>query len=407
MIHMIKREMYMKRIRPFIDTDLIKVITGIRRCGKSVMLDLIKQELEESGIDPSRFISINFEDMRYENLHTARALHDEIRERAAGVSERLYLFFDEIQEVDGWEKCINSLRVSMDCDIYITGSNARLLSGELATYLGGRYVEFVIYPFSFSEFTELYHQTAPEISVPQCFQKYLLCGGMPYLSNIRYEEEPSRQYLTDLFNSVQLKDIVRRNSIRDIDLLERVISYITVNVGNTFSAASLVKFFKSEHRTVAAETVMNYIRYCCDAFLFYQIRREDIKGKQLLASNEKYYIADHGIREAVFGGNMRDINLILENIVCMELLRRGYTVTVGKSKNKEIDFICHDRNEKIYIQVTYLLASEETIDREFSVYDSISDNFPKYVVSMDELDMSRNGIKHRNIRDFLLMEEWN
>ena len=397
----------MKRIRPFIDTDLIKVITGIRRCGKSVMLDLIKQELEESGIDPSRFISINFEDMRYENLHTARALHDEIRERAAGVSERLYLFFDEIQEVDGWEKCINSLRVSMDCDIYITGSNARLLSGELATYLGGRYVEFVIYPFSFSEFTELYHQTAPEISVPQCFQKYLLCGGMPYLSNIRYEEEPSRQYLTDLFNSVQLKDIVRRNSIRDIDLLERVISYITVNVGNTFSAASLVKFFKSEHRTVAAETVMNYIRYCCDAFLFYQIRREDIKGKQLLASNEKYYIADHGIREAVFGGNMRDINLILENIVCMELLRRGYTVTVGKSKNKEIDFICHDRNEKIYIQVTYLLASEETIDREFSVYDSISDNFPKYVVSMDELDMSRNGIKHRNIRDFLLMEEWN
>lgn len=397
----------MKRIRPFIETDLIKVITGIRRCGKSVMLDLIKQELEESGIDPSRFISINFEDMRYEHLHTARALHDEIRERAAGASERLYLFFDEIQEVDGWEKCINSLRVSMDCDIYITGSNARLLSGELATYLGGRYVEFVIYPFSFSEFTELYHQTAPETSVPQCFQKYLLCGGMPYLSNIRYEEQPSRQYLTDLFNSVQLKDIVRRNSIRDIDLLERVISYITVNVGNTFSAASLVKFFKSEHRTVAAETVMNYIRYCCDAFLFYQIRREDIKGKQLLASNEKYYIADHGIREAVFGGNMRDINLILENIVCMELLRRGYTVTVGKSKNKEIDFICHDRNEKIYIQVTYLLASEETIDRKFSVYDSISDNFPKYVVSMDELDMSRNGIKHRNIRDFLLMEDWN
>ena len=404
---MIKREIYMKRIRPFIETDLIKVITGIRRCGKSVMLDLIKQELEESGIDPSRFISINFEDMRYEHLHTARALHDEIRERAAGASERLYLFFDEIQEVDGWEKCINSLRVSMDCDIYITGSNARLLSGELATYLGGRYVEFVIYPFSFSEFTELYHQTAPETSVPQCFQKYLLCGGMPYLSNIRYEEQPSRQYLTDLFNSVQLKDIVRRNNIRDIDLLERVISYITVNVGNTFSAASLVKFFKSEHRTVAAETVMNYIRYCCDAFLFYQIRREDIKGKQLLASNEKYYIADHGIREAVFGGNMRDINLILENIVCMELLRRGYTVTVGKSKNKEIDFICHDRNEKIYIQVTYLLASEETIDRKFSVYDSISDNFPKYVVSMDELDMSRNGIKHRNIRDFLLMEDWN
>jgi predicted AAA+ superfamily ATPase len=230
---------------------------------------------------------------------------------------------------------------------------------------------------------------------------------MPYLANLRYEEEPSRQYLTDLFNSVQLKDIVKRNKIRDIDLLERIIAYMTANVGTVFSASSLAKFFKNEQRTVAAETILNYVRYCCDAYLFYQVKRQDLQGKQILASNEKYYIADHGIREAVFGGNMKDINLILENIVYMELLRRGYVVTVGRAGEKEIDFVCEKRGEKLYVQVTYLLASEDTVKREFGAYDGIQDNFPKYVVSLDEFDMSRNGIKHRNIRDFLLMKEWN
>ena len=316
---MIKRELYMNRIRPFIGGELIKVMTGIRRSGKSVMLELIKEELAEAGVAPSQMISINFEDMRYSHLQTATALHDEIIKRAEGIEGKAYLFFDEIQEVEGWEKCVNSLRVALDCDIYITGSNAKLLSGELATYIGGRYVEFVIYPFSFAEFLELYHTIAPSDSIQQCFQKYLLAGGMPYLANLRYEEEPSRQYLTDLFNSVQLKDIVKRNKIRDIDLLERIIAYMTANVGTVFSASSLAKFFKNEQRTVAAETILNYVRYCCDAYLFYQVKRQDLQGKQILASNEKYYIADHGIREAVFGGNMKDINLILENIVYMEL----------------------------------------------------------------------------------------
>ena len=295
---MIKRELYMNRIRPFIGGELIKVMTGIRRSGKSVMLELIKEELAEAGVAPSQMISINFEDMRYSHLQTATALHDEIIKRAEGIEGKAYLFFDEIQEVEGWEKCVNSLRVALDCDIYITGSNAKLLSGELATYIGGRYVEFVIYPFSFAEFLELYHTIAPSDSIQQCFQKYLLAGGMPYLANLRYEEEPSRQYLTDLFNSVQLKDIVKRNKIRDIDLLERIIAYLSL--------------------------IHIYVRYCCDAYLFYQVKRQDLQGKQILASNEKYYIADHGIREAVFGGNMKDINLILENIVYMELLRRGY-----------------------------------------------------------------------------------
>ena len=301
---------------------------------------------------------------------------------------------------------MNSFRVDFDCDIYITGSNAKLLSGELATYLGGRYVEFIIYPFSFGEFLELYRVSAPQESIPQCFQKYLLFGGMPYLANLQYAEEPSRQYLTDLFNSVQLKDIVLRNKVRDGDLLERILAYVMANVGETFSASSLSKFFKSEQRSIAPETILNYIKYCCDAYLFYRVKRRDVQGKQILAANEKYYIADHGIREAVFGGNMRDIQRILENIVFMELLRRGYTVTVGKSGDKEVDFVCAKRDEKIYVQVTYLLASEETIRREFGVYDTIPDNFPKYVLSLDEFDMSRNGIRHRNIRDFLLTENW-
>ena len=404
---MIKRELYMSRIRPFIGTELIKVMTGIRRCGKSVMLELIKQELIESGVNPAQFISINFEDMGYAHLQTAAALHEEITKRAEEIGGKVYLFFDEIQEVKDWEKCVNSLRVKLDCDIYITGSNAKLLSGELATYLGGRYVEFVIYPFSFAEFMELYQPSAPDEPVQKCFQKYLLSGGMPYLANIGYADAPSKQYLHDLFNSVQLKDIVKRNKIRDVDLLERIIAYVMANVGNTFSASSLAKFLKNEQRIVAPETILNYIKYCCNAYLFYQVKREDLQGKQILASNEKYYIADHGIREAVFGGNTRDINLILENIVYLELLRRGYEVTVGRTGDKEIDFVCDKRGEKLYAQVAYLLASEETVSREFGAYDNIRDNFPKYIVSMDEFDMSRNGIKHRNIRDFLLMDEWN
>ena len=403
---MIKRELYMKRIRPFIGSDLIKVMTVIRRCGKSVMLELIKQELIESGVNPIQFISINFEDLSYSHLQTAKSLHDEITNRAKDIDGKVYLFFDEIQEVKDWEKCINSFRVSLDCDIYITGSNAKLLSGELATYLGGRYVEFVIYPFSFGEFIELYRPINPDVSIQQCFQKYLITGGMPYLANIRYADEPSKQYLHDLFNSVQLKDIVKRNKIRDVDLLERIIAYVIANVGTTFSARSLTKFLKSEQRTVAPETILNYIKYCCDAYLFYQVKRVDLQGKQILSTNEKYYIADHGIREAVFGGNMRDINLILENIVYLELLRRGYKVTVGKTGEKEIDFVCDKRGDKLYVQVTYLLASEDTIKREFGAYDTIRDNFPKYVVSLDEFDMSRNGIKHQNIRDFLLAEKW-
>lgn len=326
---------------------------------------------------------------------------------AEAIGGKVYLFFDEIQEVADWERCVNSLRVSLDCDIYITGSNAKLLSGELATHLAGRYVEFVIYPFSFAEFLELYRSLAPGASVQEGFQKYLVWGGMPYLSNLRYADEPSRQYLTDVLNSVQLKDIVQRNRVRDADLLERIIAYVMANAGTTFLAASMARFFKSEHRAVSTETILNYLKYGCDAYLLYQVKRQDLRRKQILASNEKYYLADHGIREAVYGGSLRDVNPILENIVFMELLRRGHTVTVGRISEKDFDFVCGRRAERLYIQVAYLLASEETVAREFGAYDGVRDNFPKYVVSLDELDRSRNGIKHRNLRDFLLMPEWN
>lgn len=230
---MIKRELYMSRIRPFIGGELIKVVTGIRRSGKSVMLELVKQELLESGVGAEHFISINFEDMRNAHLCNAQSLHEEVLRLSSTIQGKVFLFFDEIQEVANWEKCINSLRVALDCDIYITGSNAKLLSGELATYLGGRYVEFVIYPFSFSEFLELYLPIFPQSSIQQCFQKYLVTGGMPYLSNLQYADEPSHQYLTDLFNSVMLKDIVKRNKVRDVDLLERILAFAFLITDNT------------------------------------------------------------------------------------------------------------------------------------------------------------------------------
>ena len=403
---MIKREAYMRRIRPFIGNDLVKVLTGIRRCGKSVMLELIQDEIMSQGVSPAQFIKLNFEDIRNSRLCTTETFYSEVAGRIAGIKGKARLFLDEIQEVAGWETCVNSFRVEFDCDIYVTGSNARLLSGELATYLAGRYAEFVIYPFSFEEFDELYSQTRPNTSGQELFAKYMAHGGMPYLGELGYEGAPSQMYLRDMFNSVVLKDIVKRNSVRDVDLLERIIAYVFFNVGTTFSASSISKYFKSENRVVAPETIMNYIGYCLNAFLFYRVRRQDIRVKKLLAINEKYYVADHGIREAVFGGNTRDINLILENIVYMELLRRGFRVTVGKFGDKEIDFICENSAGKLYVQVSYLLASEDTVSREFGAFSAIRDNFPKYVVTLDEFDMSRDGIRHMNIREFLRADKW-
>lgn len=401
---MISREIYMKRIRPFINTELIKVFTGIRRSGKSVMLELVKNELKKSGVSDKNFLCINFEQFSNSELLDAKILHKRIVEFQKSADGKIYLFFDEIQEVDGWEKCINSYRVDFDCDIYITGSNAKLLSGELATYLAGRYVEFVIYPFSFAEFLEMNRQKNSQIDKSACFMTFLKTGGMPFLANFLGDDSAKNQYLMDIYNSVVLKDVVKRNNIRDVDTLERIIAYAFSNIGHIFSATSLSKYFKSEKRNISHDTILNYLKFCADAFLIYKISRYDLEGKKVLTVNEKYYCADHGLREAVFGKNTQNIDQILENIVCLELLRRNFKVFVGKKDESEIDFIAERNGVKIYVQVAYLLASEETVRREFSVYDSIKDNFPKYVVSMDEFDFSRNGIIHRNIRDFLLGE---
>ena len=387
---MIRREMYMERLRPFIGKDIIKVLTGIRRAGKSVLL---KQICDEIGSENTIFL--NFEDLGNQYLCEYNALHDFVCEKIGSKKDKFYLFFDEIQEVEGWEKAINSLRVRFNADIYVTGSNSKLLSGEFATYIAGRYVSFVVYPFSFNEFKDL--------NTDHTFNDYLKHGGMPFLSSVNFEPEVCKNYLQDIYNSVVLKDIVKRNKIRDVDLLERIITYILANIGQTFSATNIAKYFKSEQRKVSTDTVLNYVKACESAYLFYKIKRQNIKGKKILAIQEKYYVADHGIREAVYGKNSEEIERVLENIICLELLRRGYKVTVGIVDDvKEIDFVAEKNNEPIYIQVCYLLADEKTREREFGNLNKIADNFPKFVISMDEIDMSRNGLKHINIKDFLL-----
>ena len=394
----------MQRIRPFMNTELIKVFTGIRRAGKSVMLELVKDELRNSGVNEANFLCINFEQFSNSQILDAKTLYEKIVEFQKGIQGKTYLFFDEIQEVEGWEKCINSCRVDFDCDIYITGSNAKLLSGELATYLAGRYVEFIIYPFSFAEFLEMSRLKNPEADKSSCFMQFIKTGGMPFLSNFSGDDSAKNQYLMDIYNSVVLKDVIKRNSVRDVDALERIVAFAFSNIGHIFSATSLAKYFKSENQKISHDTILNYLKFCADAFLIYKINRYDLEGKKIVGVNEKYYCADHGLREAVFGRNTQNIDQVLENIVCLELLRRNFKVFVGKKGDTEIDFIAEKQDRKTYVQVAYLLASEDTVRREFSVYSSVKDSFPKYVVSMDDFDFSQNGIIHKNIKDFLLME---
>ena len=402
---MIQRKEFLNELIKWKNEKVIKVITGMRRAGKSTLLMQYQDYLRQSRVEENRIVSINFEELEYEELCDYRKLYDYIKDRLIE-GKTTYIFLDEIQKVKDFEKVIDSIYVKSDTDIYITGSNAKLLSGELATYLGGRYVEFVIYPFSFGEYLESRKQSEDDISISEEFKAYIDFGGMPFLINLNEDREASMQYLRDVYNSVILKDVVKRNNIRDVELLERIITFVMANVGHTFSARSVSNYLKSENRKVAAETVLNYIKACQDAYLFYRFNREDLAGKKILTINEKYYIADHGLREAVYGSNTRDMDQLLENIVCMELLCRGCNVTIGKAGEKEIDFIAEKEGDKLYIQVAYLLPTEDTIKREFGVYESIKDNYPKYVLSMDEFDMSRNGIKHFNVRDFLLMEEW-
>jgi hypothetical protein len=311
---------------------------------------------------------------------------------------QIYLFFDEIQEVHNWEKLINSYLAIGKYDIYITGSNAKLLSGELATYLTGRFVEIKIYPFSFLEILKNKNYNKKEL-----FKEYLKYGGMPH--TLRFKETEKIQYLTDLYNSIILKDVVKRNDIRDIDLLDRIIRFIMSNIGHLFSANSIVKYLKKDNVKVSVNTIYNYLSYLEEACFINKVNREDIIGKKILNYSEKFYLTDLGFREAIYGYNQRDIGQSLENIVYIELLRRGYDVTIGKLRNKEVDFISKKGDKKIYIQVSYILAEESTINREFEPLIKIEDNYPKYLISTDEFDMSNNGINHLNIIDFLIGDE--
>ena len=400
---MLQRELYLDKIRPFIDADVVKVLTGIRRCGKTVMLQLVREELLRRGVPPSRMLLVNFESQADASMHTGDALYARIREMTKKTEGgKIYLFLDEVQELKGWERLVNSCMIDFDIDIYITGSNAKMLSGELATYLGGRYVEIKIYPFSFKEVMDSYVQTKTPVDQAQAFARYLMLGGMPFLYNHALDESSAKQYLGDIFNSIILKDIAQRNKIRDIEQLERLILFFTANVGNTLSAASIIRYLKNEKRSLSTETLYNYISYCKEACLLHLVPREDLIGKKTLSFQEKMYLTDHGLREAIYGNNQRDISQILENIVYMELLRNGYDVYVGKVGAAEVDFAARKGGEKLYIQVAYLLADDRILEMEFSPLEAIPDNYPKYVLSMDEVDRSRNGIRHMNIRRFLL-----
>ena len=387
---MVVRESYLSRIRPFIGKDIIKVLTGIRRSGKSVLLEQIRDDISSPYT-----IFLNFEDLRNQHLCEYNTLHEYVCEIIGDNKEKFYLFFDEIQEVEGWEKAINSLRVRFNADIYITGSNSRLLSGEFATYIAGRYVSFTIQPFSFSEFKM--------VSPDYTFDNYIKFGGMPFLSGINFEPELSRNYLQDVFNSVVLKDIVKRNKVRDVDLLERIISYALANVGKSFSATSISKFFKAEKRTVAPETILNYLKYCEEAYLLFRLKSRDVNGKKLLKVNEKYYAADHGLREAVVGANLENVEIILENIVGLELLRRGYKVCVGRVGEKEIDFVGEKDGDKLYLQVCYLLNDESTIAREFGSLLEVRDNYPKLVLYKESsFKGNLEGIPAVKVEDWLM-----
>ncbi len=396
---MVIRERYLKLIRPFYDQELIKVLVGIRRSGKSVILNQIINELREKKIDDKHIIYINFEDYDYEEFTEAKKLHDYVKEKIID-QEKYYLFFDEIQNVESWEKVINSLRATKNTSIFITGSNSDLLSSDLATHIAGRYVSFKITPFVFSEVCELLN-IKDKGKIEDAFMDYVRWGGMPQRF-MQTNDISKKTYLNDIYDSIIVKDIIKRFNIKDIDLLNRIVTYLLTNPAQTFSPESLKKYFESVSRSVSLETLYNYLDYILRANLISKAERYDIRGKRILTGKYKYYLTDLGFTNILSEGRKEQIGAYLENIVYNELIARGYNVNIGNVENGEIDFIATRFDEKIYIQVTYLLADENVIKREFEAYKKIEDNYPKYVLSMDKFDFSNNGIIHKNIIDWLL-----
>lgn len=399
---MIIRENYLKKIRPFYNQDLIKVIIGIRRCGKSVIMSQIIDELKGNGIDNEHIIYMNFENYDYDEYTDPKKLNEYIKSKIKD-QKKYYLFFDEIQNVNKWEKVVNSFRATLDTSIFITGSNSNLLSGELATHIAGRYVSFKIAPLSFKEVCKLKGIEAKN-KVEELFNDYLVWGGMPqrFLQN---DDVSKTIYLTDVYDSIIVKDIIKRHKIKDIDLLNRIVKYITTTPSQTFSANSMLKYFESENRIISLETIYNYLDYITNSLLIEKAERYDIRGKRILTGKYKYYLTDLGFTKVLSENKKKQMGAYLENIVFNELISRGYNVSVGNFDDKEVDFIAIRSEQKIYIQVTYILADETVIDREFGVFKKIEDNYPKYVISMDKIDFSQDGIIHKNIIDWLLEED--
>jgi predicted AAA+ superfamily ATPase len=397
---MIKREMYLKKIRDSYDSDLIKIIVGVRRSGKSVLMIQIMQELKEKGICEDHIIYVNFEDYDYTEYTNPKEFNKYVKSKIQD-EKKYYLFFDEIQNVEDFEKVINSFRATLNVSIFITGSNSKVLSGDLSTHLAGRYISIRMMPFTFSEYLELQKAQGISNNKDDAFLEYVEWGGMPQIYNSQSIQE-RKMYLRDLYNTVILKDIIERNNIKDVNLLNRVIQFMIENIGGVISANSITKSLKSDNITTSVDTVLNYIEYINNSMIANRVSRYNIRGKSVMTLLEKYYLVDLGLLQLKNSPIEKKVGGRLENIVYNELIARGYDVYIGKTDNGEIDFVVDDFGERFYIQVADYLSNDEVIEREFGAYKNVADNFPKYVITMDKLDYSRDGIIHKNIIDWLL-----
>lgn len=405
-IMMIYRPLYMDRIMPYVDTPFVKILTGVRRCGKSTILKMIMERLKtERNIPAERIISCRYDSMEYEDM-TAKQMYAQLKEQLSP-DGKTYLFLDEIQEIRGWEKVINSLASDFDVDIYVTGSNSRMMSSEISTYLTGRYVSFRIFTLSFDEYL-MFRNKFTTVKEPKTeLVNYVRLGGFPATHLQELSRDEIYTIVRDIYNSTIFSDIVKRNQVRKIDQLERVVKYTFGNVGNTFSAKSIADYLKSEHRSIDNETVYSYLEKLEKAYLLHRCSRYDLHGKEILKTQEKFYLADTALRYSVLGYNADSVASSLENIVYLELCRRGYTVNVGKTSDGEIDFVAVRQNDKIYVQVTQEIRSEKTEKREYNRLLEIHDNYPKYVLTTDEFAGGNyEGIKTLHIADFLLSSEY-
>lgn len=403
---MIDRPLYLDKIMPFVDTPFVKILTGVRRCGKSTILKMIIKKLrEEKHVDDEQILSYRFDSMEYEDM-TTKELYLELKSKIIQ-SKKTYLFLDEIQEIEGWEKVVNTLASDFDVDIYITGSNSRMMSSEISTYLTGRYITFHIYTLSFEEYLTFKKSYTTLKNLKQEFSQYVRLGGFPATHLQDYSQDEVYTIVKDIYNSTIFSDIVRRNQVKKIDQLERVVKYTFNNIGNTFSAKSISNYFKSEQRKIDNETVYSYLEKLQKAYILHKCSRYDLQGKDILKTQEKFYLADVSLRYSVLGYTVDSVAASLENIVYLELKRRGYDVYIGKIKDKEIDFVATKQNEKIYVQVTQEIKSEKTQKREYEQLLEIRDNYPKYVVMADNFAGGNyEGIKTMNIVDFLLSKEY-